>query len=284
MGMSHKAYAFDWHGFEFDLHPWLEAALAADNPAELESFIDDNRASVTDPYEGDPLPEDWRAGLENRDVHEFGDYALTRFYDPADDCGVGSAWMSISNQLPEAAANALLGFSVGPPGRLFDPGRYGSYFQTPAQVRESLAVLKPLDVPELARFVELLERCAAEGRACTPPSEQRHAELDAAADRGRMFAFRESSSLQRPRLLSLFFRRRRRAMIRMLFVAITSVVGLGCVGYALWLSQSEWSSDRSAERRVRPSPEAGIVSFALAGGLCVLSAAVVLNGRREERV
>jgi len=164
VGMSHKAYAFDWRGFEFDLHPWLEMALAANDPTELEAFIDDNRVSLTDPYEGEPLPADWRSGLGNRDVHEFGDYALTRYYDPSDDRGVGSAWRSLSGELPETAANALLGFSVGPHERLFDPGRYGSYFQTPAQVREALAVLKPLGVPELAWFVELLERCAAEGR------------------------------------------------------------------------------------------------------------------------
>jgi hypothetical protein len=105
-----------------------------------------------------------REALENRDVHEYGDYALAGFNDPTDDCGIAEEWADVSDRLLEAAANALLGFSVGPPGRLFDPGRYGAYCRTPAQVRESLAVLKPLGVPELARFVELLERCAAEGR------------------------------------------------------------------------------------------------------------------------
>lgn len=164
MAMSHKAYAFDWQGFEFDLHPLLMAALATDDSTELATFIDGNRKTLSDPYEGEPLPEDWRAALENRDVHEYGDYALTRFYDPADECGIAEEWAEISERLPEAAATALLGFSVGPPERLFDPGRYGSYFQTPTQVRESLAVLKPLGVPELTRFVELLERCATEGR------------------------------------------------------------------------------------------------------------------------
>jgi hypothetical protein len=59
-----------------ELHPLLEEALAADDPTELEAFIDENRAALTDPYEGDPLPEDWRAALENRDVHECGDYAF----------------------------------------------------------------------------------------------------------------------------------------------------------------------------------------------------------------
>jgi hypothetical protein len=164
MAMEHKAYAFDWSWFESDLHPLLLQALTDDAPAELEAYIDRHRHELTDPYEGQPLPADWRDALENRDVHEYGDYALTRFYDPADWSGVGYEWAGLSDELPDPAADALLGFSVGPPGRLFDPGRYGSYFQTPAQVLESLAVLEPLGVPELARFVGLLERCAAEGR------------------------------------------------------------------------------------------------------------------------
>ena len=58
----------------------------------------------------------------------------------------------------------MLGFPVGLSGRLFDPGRYGSYFQTPRQVRESLSVLKSHVCPELAGYLELLERCVGEGR------------------------------------------------------------------------------------------------------------------------
>lgn len=164
MAMSHKAYAFDWQGFEFDLLPLLGEALATDDPGELAAFIDTHRDLLTDPYEGKPLPADWRASLESRDVHEYADYALTRFYDPANDCGLHEDWVEISDRLPANAADALLGFSVGPPNRMFDPGRYGSYFQNPAQVQESLATLRRLDLPELAEFIELLERCTAEGR------------------------------------------------------------------------------------------------------------------------
>jgi hypothetical protein len=88
MSMSHKAYTFDWRGFELDLRPLLENALVADNTGLLETFIDDHREVLTHPYEGEPLSDDWRAALENRDVHEYGDYALTRFYNPADGCGI----------------------------------------------------------------------------------------------------------------------------------------------------------------------------------------------------
>ena len=63
----------------------------------------------------------------------------------------------------ESAADALLGFPVGPPERPFAPDRYGSYFQTPTQVRESLAILKQFSVPELSDFLELLERYDTDG-------------------------------------------------------------------------------------------------------------------------
>jgi hypothetical protein len=165
VSLSHKAFAFDWSAFEFDLHPLLEAALESNDPTELEAFIDEHRKALTDPYEGNPLPKNWRAMLENRDVHEYGDYALTRFYDPSDDCGLVEFWAEVSERLPGRAADALLGFPIGPRGRLFDPGRLGSYFQTPTQVKKSLATLRPRTnkLEELRPFVELLEQCAAEG-------------------------------------------------------------------------------------------------------------------------
>ena len=162
MPMEHKAYAFDWSRFEFDLHPVLVGALARDDTAGLEAYIDQHLAELTDPYEGEPLPADWRTTLGNQDVHEYGDYALTRFYDPVDCWGIGYEWLRLTDELPEPAANAMLGSPIGPAGKLFDPGRYGSYFQTPRRVRESLATLQPRACPELARYLELLERCVGE--------------------------------------------------------------------------------------------------------------------------
>jgi hypothetical protein len=128
--MEHKAYALDWSRFESDLLPLLLDALASDDPDTLEVYIDRHLHELSDPYEGQPLSADWRESLENRDVQEYGDYALTRFYDPGDCWGIGYEWARLSDQLPELAANAILGFPVGPAEHLFDPGRYGSYFQT----------------------------------------------------------------------------------------------------------------------------------------------------------
>lgn len=164
MPMEHRAYAFDWLRFESDLYLLLVGALAANDPIELEAYIDQHLDELTDPYEGEPLSPDWRDTLENRDVHEYGDYALTRFYAPAVCRGIGYEWARLSDELPAPAAKALLGFPVGPGDNRFDPGRYGSYFQTPGGVRESLAVLQAHACPALAEYLWLLEQCAAEGR------------------------------------------------------------------------------------------------------------------------
>src|SRR5262245_18717762 len=162
MPMEHQAYAFDWSRFEFDLLPVLVGALTANNSAELETYIGRHLSELSDPYEGEPLTVDWRDTLGNRDVHEYGDYALTRFYDPSDCWGIGYGWARLSDELPRLAANTMLGFSVGPAENRFDPGRYGLYFQTPIQVRESLALLQSVGRLELTSYLSLLERCVAE--------------------------------------------------------------------------------------------------------------------------
>lgn len=126
---------------------------------------------LKDPYEGDPFDEDWHGMLENRDVHEHGDFALTRFYDPDEDCGLAYCWNDIDDALPEVDRGILLGTPFGPEHNRYDPGRYGSYFQTPERVAESLASVRRLDLSWLdehdrgfvRRFVGLFEECVAGG-------------------------------------------------------------------------------------------------------------------------
>jgi hypothetical protein len=172
MPMCHKAYAFDWRAFERDELPGLLThALETDDTAELLAYVERNRASLKDPYEGDPLSEDWRDMMDNRDIHECGDFALTRFYAPAADRGLGYCWNEIDDALPEKDREVLLGSSFGPPHNRFDPGRYGSYFQVPAQVAVSLTYVRDLELASLdendrelrRRFASLLKECVANG-------------------------------------------------------------------------------------------------------------------------
>lgn len=159
--MDYKAFAFDWNAFQRHLARILRDALSSDSVAELAAFIEHHRESLTDPYEGEPLPQDWSSLMESRDVQEYGDFALTLYYSPTADFGIGSSWVAVSDDIPEP--DALLGEPFGPPYNLFDPGRMGSYFQTPDTVSSSLRSLSADDRPELSDFVDLLERCGAEG-------------------------------------------------------------------------------------------------------------------------
>jgi hypothetical protein len=172
MPMFHKAYAFDWPAFEQDELPeLLSRALETGDLTGLVAYVERNRHVLKNPYEGGPLDEDWEELLENRDVHEFGDFALTRFYDPAAEFGLGYCWNEIDDAFPEEGRLALLGSPLGPAHNRFDPGRYGSYFQTPRRVEESLALIRCFDLPRLdehdrgivERFEGLLEECVLRG-------------------------------------------------------------------------------------------------------------------------
>ena len=109
MSMSHKAYAFDWSAFARDeLHGILLDALSSGDTNGLIRYIEANQDHLKDLYEGGPL-SDWKNVLENFDVHEFGDFALTRFYDPEKDSGLEKDWLAIDEHLPEADRAVLLG-------------------------------------------------------------------------------------------------------------------------------------------------------------------------------
>jgi hypothetical protein len=172
MPMCHKAYSFDWPAYQQDELPGLlHRALKTGDTSGLLGYVKRNRESLRDPYEGDPLCEDWKGQLGNRDVHEYGDYALTRFYDPEADCGLAYCWNEIDDALPEEDRESLLGTPFGPEHNRFDPGRYGSYFQSPEEVVATLARVRGFDLSCLdesdrgfvRRFVGLLEECVAGG-------------------------------------------------------------------------------------------------------------------------
>src|SRR6516225_7117727 len=107
--MSHKAFAFNWTAFDVDLAPILLAALEADDGSELAQFIDQHRDRLTNPYNGDPLPPDWRSAMEAGDVQELADFALTRYYCVRDDHGIGPAWLGLSGSLSADQSGAMLG-------------------------------------------------------------------------------------------------------------------------------------------------------------------------------
>lgn len=141
MSMSHKAYAFDWQGFIAGLAPCLNWALENDQRELLCKFVRDNLSDCSNPYDGAPLNDDWQSLLSEGDVQELADFALTKYYLPDSDFGLGRDWLSLTGTLSALQNAALLGSPFGPPSHLFDPGRQGSYFQSEAEVERSLGAL-----------------------------------------------------------------------------------------------------------------------------------------------
>lgn len=170
MAMEHKAFVFDFRSFEKELRPILERALSSNASSELLGFIEANRASLKDPYEGEPLEENWREMAEGQDVHQWGDFALTKYYEPSDDLGLGPTWEALQSLLLAKLGKdqPVLGRPVGPPTNPFDPGKMGAYFQTEEDVKANLSELQRLQSngagEQADRLVEILRAAAARGR------------------------------------------------------------------------------------------------------------------------
>lgn len=164
MSMSHKAFVFDWNGFQSELAPLLARSLADGDTVRLIEFGSRHQISLREPYEGEPLDPDWIEHLEIGDVQEVADFVLTRYYDPTQDRGLGGLWSVLDDSLDAGQRQALLGRTVGPETEPFDPGRMGSYFQDEETARKSLDVLRQLTRPEVANFVSLLEQAVTSSK------------------------------------------------------------------------------------------------------------------------
>lgn len=160
--MEHKAFVFDYAGFYDELYGILLAGLRFGSVAGLRDFISGNLNALKDPYEGKPLCGDWERMIEFPDVHQYGDFALTKYYNPSEDIGLGHRWehfQDLFGALGGLGWSPVLGEAIGPEENYFDPGKLGSYFQTPSQVNENLTRL--LSLPEAMDLVTMLNRAAA---------------------------------------------------------------------------------------------------------------------------
>jgi len=161
--MEHRAFTFNFKAFTAELCPLLEKVLADGQVASLVGFIVENRRALKDPYEGKPIGQEWEALLDNRDVHEYGDFALTKYYDPVADIGLGDEWEAAQAISLERLGTdlAVLGRTVGSADNLFDPGRVGSYFQSEEDVATHLGQIEALlvggeDSPVIERLRGML--------------------------------------------------------------------------------------------------------------------------------
>ena len=137
--MEHKAFIFDFDGFENELCPLIQHALRTDNCSGILEFICNNMDSLVDPYEGEQLQTDWEEMIEVADPHQYGDFALTKYYDPTQDIGLGLAWEVVQDHIdPNRTTSPILGTVVGEFESPFEPGKLGAYFQSRELIAQNL--------------------------------------------------------------------------------------------------------------------------------------------------
>lgn len=143
--MEHKAFLFDYDAFASELAPVLQAALQSDDCEDLVAFVDTHLPHLRHPNEYHTLGEDWRNDLSEVDVQAIGDLALTKYYDPRQDFGLGEAWDDLWDFLEAySLQEVMLGKTFGSGGVMFCPGSIGSYFQSPDHITENLKILEEL--------------------------------------------------------------------------------------------------------------------------------------------
>ena len=140
--MTHRAYPFDYGLFSQTFKPVLLDALDSGSAVLLAQFIDENYRQLRSPYDGSPVFSGWRKLFDASDVQVCGDVAMTKFYDPMRDIGLGGDWIEISECLCGVCpglqgSSPVLGQVIGRTV-LFDPGRMGSYFQDISSLKSSL--------------------------------------------------------------------------------------------------------------------------------------------------
>jgi len=174
MSMEHRAYGFDFDEFSRELKPILEPSIKSGGIDQLRAFIISNKPYLSDPYEGGALGDDWEDMIEDKDPHQYGDFALTKYYSPDKDQGLGYEWEKLQGIISgsmELHISPLLGKPLGEFGEYFDPGKMGAYFQDNSQVRNSISILKEIKggLPDeirdaLSEFHVFLESVAYEGK------------------------------------------------------------------------------------------------------------------------
>jgi len=128
--MDHKAFIFDVESFNLELRPLLLSAGIENEIGTIKHFINCNLIKIVSPYTGDSLGEDWENQLESGDIQEIADFALTRYYSPAADMGLGYSWDALLETIKLLPVGfdpeyCIVGKQVQQGTFVFDPSRMG---------------------------------------------------------------------------------------------------------------------------------------------------------------
>jgi hypothetical protein len=165
--VPHRAYTLDVDAFARELRPTLDQAVTHGHAPALQAFIQANLPRLTDLRAGAvPLVETWGRTPPPADPQELAALALTAYYLPHHDVGLGALWqdavLDLNAAFGDAGGPIVLGAAMG----AFDPGRRGSYLLTWAIVREHLTTLTrvPARTPAIDAVHRMLAAADRAGR------------------------------------------------------------------------------------------------------------------------
>ncbi|WP_025699913.1 hypothetical protein [Paenibacillus durus] len=99
MGMEHKAYLFDTDNFNKELSNIIITSGATNDVDSLMVFIVEKIGTVRSVYTGELLNKEWEKELENGEVQELADFAMTCYYSPEKELGLSYAWDALLEAL-----------------------------------------------------------------------------------------------------------------------------------------------------------------------------------------
>jgi len=111
--------------------------------------IEASRDHIEDRYIGGPLSHDWKDRLGNFDVHESGDFALTRFMAQRRIMGSSTIGSTSSSICPRPIWQRCWARRSGHPGRALIRASRQLFFRTPQEVVRSLARVQGIDLSNM---------------------------------------------------------------------------------------------------------------------------------------
>jgi hypothetical protein len=172
MAMEQKAFVFQHDAYTRELSDLLVDSLRRNDATPLRHFVEQHFNVLKDPYSGDRLRPHSLASISPDDVQKYGALALTKYYDPAAGIGLHGDWQDVFDALERVVprgGSMTLGDGIGTPDHVLDPGKLGTFIQSPDEVRSNLARVdallreEPALRPLLTEFRDLLARAAPAG-------------------------------------------------------------------------------------------------------------------------
>lgn len=155
MSIDHKAWLFDHDAFEAELAGTLEAALKSGSTRALKQFVQKHRAALTDIETEEPLEAGWEDRVDATDVQALADLALTKYYDLAENLGLGPGFDALGAYLktvPRVGPKAdvlLCGRLFGPRGKRLDSGCMGTGLVPTQEAARLFQLLDATDWPPI---------------------------------------------------------------------------------------------------------------------------------------